>query len=103
MLHTRTKRLNYPLTRCIAIDVDGTLIINNEVNHKLIEWCKDKKEQGYLLLLWSARGQDHALNAADISNTTELFDHIVSKPGYIVDDQGWKWARYTRAISPCEI
>ena len=28
----------------------------------------------------------------------ELFDHIVSKPNYVVDDLGWSWIKYTEVV-----
>lgn len=90
----------YRPAKVIAVDVDGTLIVGGEVNKSLVEWCKDKKEQGFCMILWSARGEDHAKKAAKRSKTTDLFDYIHSKPGYIVDDKGWQWTKYTRIIKP---
>jgi len=89
----------YPPPKVIAVDVDGTLITRGVVNDKLVEWCKAKKDAGFNMILWSSRGEAHALNAAKITGLTDVFDTIISKPGFIVDDKGWQWVRYTKVIS----
>lgn len=88
----------FPPQKVIAVDVDGTLQCRGEANEELIEWCKEKKREGFKLMLWSARGEDHARKYAELFNITDLFYLICSKPGYIVDDQGWGWIKYTRVI-----
>ena len=90
----------YQKQKVIAVDVDNTLIIDNEPNQPLIEWIIKKKEEGYRLILWSARGEDNAIQAAMITGTTNIFDTIISKPGYIVDDDEWFWTILTEVISP---
>ena len=89
----------YPPSRTIAVDVDGTLLVGSQPNAKLIQWCWQKKEEGFRMMLWSARGKDHAVNAARFCNVMDLFDAIESKPGYIVDDLGWSWIKFTKIIS----
>ena len=49
-------------------------------------------------MLWSSRGSAYAMKAAVLYGIEDLFSVICSKPGYIVDDQGWNWIRYTRVI-----
>ncbi len=51
------------------------------------------------MILWSARGKAHAEQAAKISKLTDTFDTIISKPGYIVDDKGWSWIKYTKNVT----
>lgn len=92
----------YPPQDVIAIDVDGTLIIDGEVNTELVAWCRARKADGYELILWSARGVDNCYEAIEISNTYDLFDHILSKPGYTVDDNGWAWTNFSRVINDLE-
>ncbi len=89
----------YNTQKVIAIDVDGTLIINNVINDKLVTWCKQQKAAGYYMILWSARGKVHAEQAAKISELIDTFDTIISKPGYIVDDKGWSWIKYTKNVT----
>ena len=89
----------YPPPRVIAVDVDGTLLLRGALNKKLIEWCKQKKNDGFIMILWSSRGELHAKKAADLSGLNDIFDYIISKPGYVVDDKGWSWIKYTRVIS----
>ena len=91
-------KAKHPPQRTIAVDVDGTLIVGSQPNAKLIEWCWRMKNEGFRLMLWSARGHDHALNAAKFCEVIELFDSIESKPGYIVDDFGWSWIKFTKII-----
>jgi hypothetical protein len=91
-------RQRYEPTRCIAVDVDGTLQINGRRNDVLIDWCRDRRLDGYSILLWSARGKEHARSVADAFACADVFDVILAKPGYIVDDLGWSWIKYTRVI-----
>jgi len=87
-------------TRNIAIDVDGTLLINGTMCEPVVEFCRRCKAEGrYSLTLWSARGKEYSQMIADHFGITDLFDDIVSKPGYIVDDQGWDWIRHTVVIT----
>jgi len=88
----------FPPARCVAVDVDGTLLIGSRPNARLIEWCWQKKNEGFRLMLWSARGKDHAINAARLCGVMDLFDAIESKPGYIVDDLGWSWIKFTKIV-----
>ena len=80
------------------MDVDGTLHTNGVANAKVIEFCRAQKARGFVLTLWSARGKKYAQAAAERFGVTELFDDIVSKPGYVLDDQGWNWIKYTHVI-----
>ena len=82
----------YLLPRWIYVDVDGTL------SDKVIQWCRGKKDKGFIFVLWSSQGVKHAQKAADAYNCNDVFDYILSKPGYIIDDQGWGWIKYTRRI-----
>ena len=90
--------MKYPPTKCIAVDVDGTLYGAGLCRQRIIDWASERKAQGFDLILWSARGRRHAENAAKASCTLDLWTAIIGKPGYIVDDQGWKWIRFTKVI-----
>ncbi len=85
--------------KVIAVDVDGTLHIRGEPNLRLIEWIRLKKSEGFFLMLWSSRGESNARKYAELFGVTDLFDLICSKPGWIVDDKGWRWTQYTRIVS----
>ena len=95
----KRKRQKYPPPKVIAVDVDGTLLIRGEINQKLVDWCKYKKKAGFCLILWSSRGEKHAANIAYKAGLTGVFDTIISKPGYVVDDKGWRWIKYTIVIT----
>ncbi len=88
----------YPPTKTIAVDVDGTLHRNGVVNDRVVEFCRVQKSRGFVLMLWSARGKEYAQAAAARFGVTELFDDIISKPGYVVDDQGWRWIKFTSVV-----
>ncbi len=94
-----TKR-KYPLQKEIFVDVDGTLFIGGCLNIVLINFLKSKKEEGFLLVLWSARGREYAELAAEKSGYRYLFTDVISKPGVIVDDVGWGWINFTLVMSP---
>ena len=85
-----------PPPRVIAVDVDGTLHICGEPNTRAIEWLKARKAEGFTLMLWSMRGEAHARLISGQMGCADLFDVIVSKPGYILDDEGWGWIRRTQ-------
>lgn len=91
-------RAKYPIRQAIAVDVDETLLIGGEANQDLVAWLEDKKAAGMEITLWSARGKVYAQGVADKTGTTHLFDHIISKPGVIVDDKGWSWIKWTQVI-----
>lgn len=92
-------RTSPPPPRVIAVDVDGTLHTAGICNARLIAWCNQQKQVGFSLMLWSSRGEAHARRVADHCGVADLFDVICSKPGYVVDDKGWGWIKYTRVIS----
>ena len=69
------------------------------MNENLVNWCKSKKLDGFELVLWSARGEKYSRLFAEKHFLTDIFDKIISKPGYIVDDKGWQWLKFTRVIS----
>jgi hypothetical protein len=68
------------------------------VNVRLIAWCRERKADGFGLMLWSARGMAYAQHAADVLSIRDLFDVICGKPGYVVDDQGWNWIKHTHIV-----
>ncbi len=81
-----------PLPKVVAVDVDGTLLVAGKLNQSLVDWCRDKKAQGFQLMLWSMRGADYAGAFVERFQLDGLFDWVVGKPGVLVDDQGWQWA-----------
>lgn len=82
----------------IAVDVDGTLKLSSGPNAELIAWCRKKKSEGFRLMLWSTQGEEYAREYARSAECEDAFDIICSKPGYIVDDKGWAWTRFTKPI-----
>ncbi len=89
----------YAMPRWIFIDVDGTLIKKDEtLNQYLIDWCRKMKTEDYNLVLWSSRGMEHAKHAAETAGMLDVFDHIISKPGMIVDDTEWAWINFVPAL-----
>lgn len=84
--------------KVIAVDVDGTLIKGGRVVCSLVGWLREQRSLGFRLMLWSARGRDHAMGAVELFGLQGLFDDVVSKPGYVVDDHGWGWTHYTCVV-----
>lgn len=87
-----------PPPSVVYIDVDGTLLIDGQINEPLVDWLREAHRAGYQLVLWSSAGEDHARQTAAQADLTELFHAILSKPGYVVDDMGWRWVRYTQSL-----
>jgi hydroxymethylpyrimidine pyrophosphatase-like HAD family hydrolase len=96
MRQGNTKPFDPP--RVIAVDVDGTLAIGGALNTRLVELLKARKEEGFRLMLWSMRGEAHARRVAEGFGVAGMFDHIAPKPGYVVDDEGWRWTSRTRVL-----
>lgn len=63
-----------------------------------IAWLRERKSEGFKLMLWSMRGENHARAIASQMGCYELFDVITSKPGFIVDDEGWRWIKRTQVV-----
>jgi TPR repeat protein len=90
--------------KTIYVDVDGTLILKNgTVNTQLINFLENMSEANggdYQLILWSMAGHAHAEEVAEELKITHLFEHILTKPGYMIDDDGKNWLRFTHLITP---
>jgi hypothetical protein len=91
------------LKKVIAVDVDDTLLIKGVINEKLSKWCRDRKTEGFCLILWSARGEVHAVDTCKKAGLDNVFDYVISKPSYVVDDKGWEWTKYTKVINPAAL
>lgn len=89
----------YPPPNAIAVDVDGTLCHHGVLNGAVVEFVKRQRARGLSVMLWSARGEPYARSMAERFGVAALFNHIVSKPGYVVDDLGWSWIRHTKVIT----
>ena len=94
----------YSPQKVVAVDVDNTLVIPGVgLNKQLIEWIRHMRSKGFAIYLWSARGVKHAMKCAVYHGVDHLFDQIISKPGYIVDDTGWGWIKYTKILRMNEL
>jgi hypothetical protein len=78
-----------PPPKVIAVDVDGTLLLAGRPNVRAIAWCRARKASGFSLFLWSMRG--------------DIFDAVIGKPGYVLDDQGPSWSAHCHHITPSEL
>ena len=83
---------------CIAIDVDDTLIGRDGLDLGVVAFIEAKREEGMEVMLWSMRGRAYARAVAEKHRVAHLFDAIISKPGWILDDQGWQWVAKTRVV-----
>ncbi len=82
--------MNLPLPRCIAIDVDDTLIRKGQPNYDMVSMIRDRVADGWDIIVWSMRGRVYAQSAATVCGIADVVV-CVSKPGIIVDDQGLAW------------
>ncbi len=89
----------HPRNKSIFIDIDGTLISRGVLNETIVTFCKRKKAEGFDIILWSARGREYAETVAAMCGITDLFTAIIGKPGYVVDDLGWNWIKYTKVLT----
>lgn len=81
-----------PPPRVIAVDVDGTLLLDRgRINAPLVESLKAKADDGFDLIVWSMRGRAYAQAAADRCGLDAAV--CVGKPGMIIDDCGIDWLR----------
>lgn len=78
--------------------MDGTLEIGGRLNTALVAWIKARRAEGFEINLWSAGGEGHARRVADGFGVLDLFAHVLTKPAYIVDDDGWAWTKHTNVI-----
>lgn len=82
----------------IAVDVDGTLEQDGQLDEACLEYLMKKRAEGWSLMLWSSQGQARAAGFADEHGITGIFDVIASKPGLILDDRGWSWTIYCPVV-----
>lgn len=87
-----------PPPKVIAVDVDKTLFNRGVVNKKLVELCIKWKDEGFTIIVWSSRGEQYARAAVEKAQLSNVVNHVIGKPGYIVDDQGWTWIKFTKVI-----
>lgn len=99
-MHNRINGYLYPRQKVIYVDVDDTLIIDKKVNTELIKWLIKKHVDDYEINVWSMAGKKHAERAVERCGIALIVSNTLSKPGYIVDDMGWNWIQYTKAIEP---
>ena len=78
-------------------------VISGEINEKLSKWCEARKKEGFCLILWSARGEVYADRICKKAGLNDVFNYVISKPSYLVDDKGWGWTKYTKVINPIDL
>jgi len=88
----------YERPKTIAIDIDGTLYCDGNLNDKLVAWVKRMHKEGYEIIVWSSRGKQYAKDAAIMAGIDDIADAIISKPGYVCDDKGWEWIKFTTVV-----
>lgn len=95
---------SHNLNDTAVVDIDGTLLrADNTIDAAVLAWINGLRAKGINCILWSIRGTDYARAIAQQHNITHLFTAIIGKPCTIVDDRGWQWARYSRAIHPMQL
>jgi len=95
-----TKRApRYRTRRVVAVDVDGTIMRAGAGCSQTIARLRQLHAGGFEMFLWSARGAEYARAVAARLQVTDLFTQFVTKPGYILDDEGWRWIRFTKRLT----
>ena len=90
--------IDYPKPDVVYIDVDGTLLVDDVVNHPLVSWARQRHNEGKQIIVWSARGVDNAKRAVELCKIDDIVSHTLSKPGYVVDDLGHRFTQYMEVI-----
>lgn len=90
--------IDYPKPDVVYIDVDGTLLVDDSVNHQLVSWARQRHNEGKQIIVWSARGADNARRAVELCGINDIVSHTLSKPGYVVDDLGHRFTQYMEVI-----
>jgi predicted HAD superfamily phosphohydrolase YqeG len=91
-------RPKYRSQKSVFVDVDGTLVVNGALNKSVIDIIDKMRSDGFEIYLWSMAGRPHAISIAEHFGVAEMFDEIISKPGYMIDDDGFSWLRYVKKI-----
>lgn len=86
-----------PPPRCLAVDVDDTLLHHNIPNPAIVAMIRAYADQGWDVIVWSLRGRAYAQAAADLAGIAELAV-CVGKPGVVVDDKGLDWLQFSRVV-----
>jgi len=94
---------DYAVPDVVYIDVDGTLLVDDRVNHDLVTWARRQHSEGKQLIVWSARGAGNAKRAVELCGMGDIVTHALSKPGYVVDDLAARFTQYMEIIHPNEI
>jgi len=97
MIKKQTQQ-KYPPPEVIYIDVDGTLLKNGKPNAKVVDFARQKYEEGFQIIVWSSCGSMNATRAVYLADIEDIVSFKLSKPGYIVDDKGWTWTKFTKQI-----
>lgn len=93
----------YPPLKIMAVDIDDTLVVGKALNQTLMRWVRAQRRKGFLVYLWSMRGEAYSRRVAQHYGIVEDFDVIIGKPHVIVDDQGWSWVQMTKQVRSEEI
>ena len=88
----------FPSPRVLAVDVDGTLSNRGNLNADVLAFVRRRRAEGFGTFLWSMRGEVYARAAAEAFGCAGDFDHIIGKPGFVLDDQGLLWLRETQIV-----
>lgn len=88
--------------RALYVDVDNTLLRNGRIVEPVVLAIRAAIGQGADVVVWSARGKEHALRAATMAGINSMVI-CLAKPDAIIDDRGWAWVRYSRVLSADDV
>ena len=90
----------FPPRKTIYVDVDETLIIDGQVNRKLVRFLRGKALDGWVINVWSMRGDIYSAKAVKRCGLGGIVTHTLSKPGIVIDDQAWDWTSWVKTLDP---
>ena len=93
--------MTYPERKTIYVDVDGTLLIKDRINIRLVAYIKRMKQSGYEVNIWSMRGKKYAEKWCIRAGLKYYITHCLGKPGMIIDDEGWSWTKNCKVSKRC--
>ena len=55
-------------------------------NPLIVDYLKQKKKEGFTIVLWSIGGVEHCKWAAELCRIHDIVDHYIAKPSILIDD-----------------
>ena len=80
-------------TKFVYVDVDGTLIKDGRVNHRVVEFITEIACEVIKVVVWSQRGEAYARYCVEHAGLRRHVSYCLAKPHFLIDDMGWNWVK----------